>query len=69
MPGVLPDMSKGTAHWISAIERAKIQRGSRKAAHVPGMRADHAANTVPSWQEWPVRFEEATDVRAVPRGG
>ena len=63
MQAVLSDMSQRRTHWISAIERAKIQRGSRKATHVPGMRADYAANTVPSRQEWQVQLEEeAADV-------
>jgi len=46
--GVLPDPAQGKALWLFGKEPAELHRGSREANHVPGMRAELAANAVPS---------------------
>ena len=46
--GVLPGATDGKALWLFGKEPAELHRGSCEANHVPGMRADVAANAVPS---------------------
>ena len=63
MQGVLPEAAKGKAQWLFGKEPAELHRGSCEANHVPGMRAEFAANAVPSERiKREVRFQEAIDL-------
>ena len=67
--GVLPEATSRKTHGLYGKERAEFHRGCCKTNQVPGVRADLAANAVPSELiKRQVRFQETTDLRAMPRG-